>query len=266
MEEQEIMIKDLFKILSKRRKLIASITLISAIVAMIYAFIQTPVYKSYSIIEPPRVNDKAIGSAESMEVLFKNPLNPYLIEISSYMGLTPKDAYSIRDNFTVKDKSGFVVVSALSENPEKSVQLSNIVVKLLLERYNIMVDGLLKNIDSDIAALKIQLDDIKKEMNIIDKKIETSEKADSLAKSQLVSAYLIYKDNIAKRQSDLYDKLFQKESARKYSFRNAAVIAEPSVPVMPENKSKKNIILLGAAAGLVLASLLAFILEMFENT
>ena len=92
MEEQEIDLRDYLRVLKKRWKLIAGVTIVCAVISVIFVLRQPNVYQSTALIEPAKIAKAPIETAATLNVLFTNPLNPYLKKIAKKMEIKERSA------------------------------------------------------------------------------------------------------------------------------------------------------------------------------
>ncbi len=264
----DITIKDVLFVILKRWKIITIITVCGVCISYLYFFhIKSPIYKSHTLIKPPIILGQQIIPSITLETLLKNPLNPYLVKIAKDLNMTEEEALSLRDAFEIKDKNGYLYLTTMASSPQKSTQLAEIIIQLILEYYNDISKKAIIISTNEVKNLKEQIATIDHELSQIDSKIEKIENSanNNTAYASALSAYLQYKEDTRKRRSELYDKLFAKEMAMAYNTKGAEVTAKPSVPIMPEESRKKNF-LIASSASLITGVLLSIIIELLSKS
>ncbi|PIU83065.1 MAG: hypothetical protein COS68_06020, partial [Elusimicrobia bacterium CG06_land_8_20_14_3_00_38_11] len=164
MEEQEIDLRDYLRVLKKRFGLVVWITIGCAVISVLIALILPSVYESSAIIEPAKINNVSVETSAVGELLFKNPLNPYLKDIAKQMGLKEKEAYYLPKRFEMLDKLGYIQIRGKGNTPEEAKKLVDVIVSLILKRHEKLVGNALKISDDEMSNLKAQLLNVKSEI------------------------------------------------------------------------------------------------------
>ncbi|MEW6556126.1 MAG: Wzz/FepE/Etk N-terminal domain-containing protein [Elusimicrobiota bacterium] len=266
MQEQEIDLRDYVNVIVKRWKLLVGLTVGCAVVSAVISLLLPPVYETTAIIEPAKIQKTPIETAEILEVLFKNPLNPYLRELLQQLGIKDgQKAYKIRKQFSIKDKVGYLLVSGKDRSPEKAKKLVDEIVSLILKRQDEIIKSALSIVDDEMNKLKEQIGSTKNEIEQLDKKFVQKEKAETMGQGLVFQSLISAKENALKRQSELEEKLRQKEMELKYSTKPATVVAESTIPKIKIAPQRSKIVLLSTIVGFMFSVFYVFIVEYFEK-
>ena len=265
MEEQEIDLRDYLRVLKKRFGLVVWITIGCAVISVLIALILPTVYESSAIIEPAKINNVSVETSAVGELLFKNPLNPYLKGIAEQMGLKEKEAYNLSQKFKMSDKLGYIQITAKGKTPEEAKKLVDVIISLILKRHEELVGNALEISNDDMYNLKEQLSTVKSEIEQLTKKIQQREKTDILAQSYVFQSLNQAKEDASKRQTALESAIRTKEMELKYYTKNALVIAEPALPLMKSGPSKRNIVAIATIFGFFVSIFSAFVVEFFQK-
>ncbi|MDD5687470.1 MAG: Wzz/FepE/Etk N-terminal domain-containing protein [Elusimicrobia bacterium] len=270
MEEKEIdFIKifiDCLKIIKKRFRLVVGFTAVCAVIAIIYSFTFLPVtYESTAIIEPAKINNVAVETVQIAEFFFKNPLNPYLKEIASELGMKEKEAYALSFRFKIMDKLGYMQIIGKGSTPEEAKKLTDILISMILKRQEKLAKNALEISENEMTNLKEQFLSVKAELEKIDKTLYQKESASTQGQGYVFQGLIQLKENALKRQLDLEARIKSKEMDMKYFTKTASVVAEPTLPILKSGPSKLITAINYTFSGLFLALVLAFIIEFFKK-
>lgn len=265
MEEQEIDLRDYLRVLKRKWKLIVGLTVGCAIISAVISLFLPPVYESSAIIEPAKINNVAVETSAIGELLFKNPLNPYLKNIAEQMGLKEKEAYNLPEKFKLLDKSGYIQVTAKGKTPEEAKKLADVIVSFILKRHEKLAGNALEISGEDMSNLKGQLATVKIEIEQLNKKAQQREKTDILAQSYVFQSLNQAKEDASKRQTALEAAIRAKEMELKYYTKTASVIAEPVLPLIKTGPSKRNIVLMVTLIGAMISIFFVFVVEYFRE-
>jgi len=265
MEEQEIDLRDYLRVIKKRWKLVVSFTVGCAGISAVYSLFLPNVYESSAIIEPAKINNVLVETAVIGEMLFKNPLNPYLKSIAEQMGLDEEKAYILPEKFKLLDKSGYIQIIAKGQTPIEAKKLVDVVVSFMLKRHEKLVENALEISNDDMYNLKEQLSTVKSEIEQLNKKILQREKTDILAQSYVFQSLNQAKEDASKRNTALEAAIRTKEMELKYYTKPASIIAEPALPLIKVAPSRRKIVGIVTIFGFAIALFLAFGIEYFEK-
>ncbi|MBN1385112.1 MAG: hypothetical protein JW983_09555 [Elusimicrobia bacterium] len=231
MEEKEIDLRDylrgIWKVLIRNWKLIAGVTFICGVLSFIHLRNLPDVYESKALIVPAKIQKENIETTSSIELLLKNPLNPYLKDIAKIMNLKDSAVIAITRNFEIKKVEKYLEVSAKGETPEKAKGLADLICEIILKRQNELVENALKIIEKEITRMEEQVMFVQKEVNQLNKKIAQKEKTDILAQSYVYQSLIESKENALVRRDNLLEGLRKIKMELKYDTRPAELVAAP---------------------------------------
>lgn len=265
MEEQEIDLRDYLRVLKRKWKLIVRVTVGCAIVSVVVSLLLPPVYESSAIIEPAKINNVPVETTALGELLFKNPLNPYLKGITEQMGLKEKEAYNLPEKFKMSDKLGYIQVTGRGKTPEEAKKLTDVIVSRILKRHEELSKTALEISGDDMSNLKAQLLTVKSEIEQLSKKAQQREKTDILAQSYVFQSLNQAKEDASKRQTAIESAIRAKEMELKYYTKTASVIAEPVLPLIKSGPAKRKIVAIATILGFFISIFSAFTVEFFQK-
>ncbi|MEW6041549.1 MAG: Wzz/FepE/Etk N-terminal domain-containing protein [Elusimicrobiota bacterium] len=264
-EEQEVNLGEYLRILFKNWKQIAYFTFFFFIVSIIYSLLVTNIYESVALIDPAKIQKVTVESAQTLEVLFKNPLNPYLAEIAKRLNLSDEKAYDLPKNFRIVDKSGFVSVSGKWSTPVVSKKLVDAICSLILERYQILLTPAVEIVNNEISFLNLQISSTKEEIDRFNSKILTKEKTGVVAQAYVYQSMIEARENAMARLSNLTERLREREMEKKYFTKPAFIVAEATVPKIRIYPKRKKMVLTSTSIGFILSILLTFVFEYLKK-
>lgn len=297
MQEEEIELIDLFRILWKRRKLILLGTLVLSIGAAGISLLLPKIYEVSTIIEPGiRPIADANGQIVSeIPVVTPDALREGILggayegRIKENLKVTSADYPKIRV-FTPKNTL-LVNISMESSKPEQALAILNELVSLVSgdiqetlesERSKIQNEIKLAEINEQSLAEKIKM--VEKQLIGITAKIQDHEKnrLKSLAsRSSDAMSVLLYSNEIQSQQiylNSLQEKLMNLEAEAQGSvvksenlrlklslIKSTRLIKPPTAPEKPVKPKKALIVVLASLLGLMGMTLLTFLVEYFER-
>ncbi|MDD5687468.1 MAG: Wzz/FepE/Etk N-terminal domain-containing protein [Elusimicrobia bacterium] len=265
MEEQEIDFRHYLRILKKRWKLIVYITVTGIMLSVLYVLITPKIYETVALIEPAKIQKVPVETADSLELLLKNPLNPYLKDIAAKMDIQEKKAYNLANRFFIKNKLDYISVEAKGNTPENAKKLADLICSLILKRQDDLMKDALKIINEEINNLNEQNIFIKNDLEQLNKKILRKEMTDVLAQSYIYQALIQSKESALTRQTQLYERLRQKEMELKYYTKSATIVAEASLPRISVSSEKTRTIYVITSLFFIFSIFIVFAIEYFEK-
>ena len=263
--EEEIDLREIIGVMIKRHVVILSVTGAFVLFSLIYAITRPAAYQSTALIEPALINKNPVESADSMSVLLKNPVNPYLKDIAQQLGVPEEKSQSIADRFDIADRSGYLLITSRSNSPQKAKQLADLVCSLIISRQNDIAKDAVRISSEGLASINQQIDYGQKDIEQLDKDISQKEKTTVLAQTYVFQALTQAKENKLRRQSELMDKLNEKEMEIRYFTKTAEIVAEASVPTTKIGPHRTKIVFISTIIGVILSVCAAFLLEYFEK-
>lgn len=265
MDEQGIDLRDYLRVLKKRWKLIVWITGGCAVISVVFSLLQSKVYEATALVEPAKIQKVPIETAASLELLFKNPLNPYLKEIAREMNMAEKQAYKLAGSFRVLDKVGYLQVSGIGKTPEASKKLVDLICSLILKKHSELMEDVLKISNNEVNNLKEQLISVKSEIEQLSKKLLQKEKTDIVAQSYVFQSLGTSKENALKRQLELEERLRAKDMELKYYTKQAVVIAEATTPKYRIAPHRRKIVSKAIIISFAFSIFFVFIVDYFKK-
>ncbi|OGS45211.1 MAG: hypothetical protein A2539_10295 [Elusimicrobia bacterium RIFOXYD2_FULL_34_15] len=274
MSEQEMDLRDYLIVVKKKKKMIVKIMVIGFLISVAIAFIQPTVYQTTAIIEQAKIERTTVESAENLETLFKQTLNPFLKILVEKMAIPEDKAFSLTQSFSIteirepnamKISSGYLLIMGMGKTPEKAKELVDNICSMILKRENDMVQEALSIVNKDLDDLREQILNIKKDVGEIDQKIAAKEKTNILAQSYVFQTMVEAKENALKRQFDLQNRLASKEMEIKYYTKSAIIASSASLPKMRMAQNKLKFVLIITIVSYLVAIFLAFIVDYFEK-
>lgn len=257
-EEQEVDLRNylrgIWKVLVKNWMWIIGVTFICAVLSFLHLRNLPDAYISKALIDPAKIQKVVVENSESLKVLFKNPINPYLTEIAKRLGLKEEEGLGLVKSFKIMDKAGYLEIETIGKTPEYAKKLADLVCELVLERQNRLMQNALKIIEDEIPLIEEQIISAQKEVKSLDKKILQKEKTDSLAQSYVYQSLISSKENARKREEDLRSRLSSIKMELKYYTKPATIVAEPCLlkDKIPANKLQSLFITVGICFGIMI--------------
>lgn len=178
MEEKEIDFLDYLRVLRKRRKMLLGVIVGFFVVSLIISFLLPPVFQSSAIIEAAKIGNAPVEVSAVSELLFKNPVNPYLKEIAKNMNMDAKEVYDLPKRFEITDRLGYIQITGNGKTPEEVKKLLDTICVLILERQEKLVRYAMEISNNEMATLKDQLVAVKTEVEQLNKKTQQRERTE----------------------------------------------------------------------------------------
>ena len=171
-QEDEIDLKELFKILWAKKILIISITFIITLLAGIYAFNKTPIYEATAIVEIGNYKNNNNVLVDSVPELVKK-LNLLFIDLLK----NEKDKKAtITSISTTKGVSGFLDIKSESISNELAISEINKVVAYIQNKHQTIMDDVKNRRKLEIKNIQTRIDNIKnKEIILLTQKINAQQ-------------------------------------------------------------------------------------------
>lgn len=269
MEEREVDVREYImeslRIFRKKWKFIVIFTIAFGIAAFIYTRRLKGYYESYALVKMPFSERISTDNPEKLNVLLKNPFNPYLNDIAESMNLKLEQAYGLSRMFTIDQKSDFLEVVGKNNTPEGAKKLADLICQILVRRGEEQKNLAISIIKNEMKIVDEQIILIRGEINNINKKIKNKENTSSLAQSNIYQSLYTSKIDYIENLRKLKEKYDHLNAELEYSIQSVSVVAEPSLPGLKIEPRIKNMISLWIGAGLVIAFILSLILAYFEE-
>lgn len=295
MQEQEIELIDLIRILAKRKKLILLGTMVLTLAAAGISLLLPKIYEVSAIIEPGKMINleknevaKAIVGPEEIK---ENVLGEaYDNKIREKLNLSPAE-YPKKFKVTVPKETSLVKVSIETVDPQQGKMILDELMNQITAAVNEKLNVEKQKMNNDIQLEKIkntsliekisltnsQVEDITRKI----KDLETSRKKAMAASRTDAMSVLLYSNEIQNQQiylNSLQEKLKQLETEAlgadlridnlrltMSQLKATNLVKPPTVSERPVKPKKSLIVALAFMLGLLGTTLLAFLLEYFER-
>jgi len=188
-QEDEIDLKELFKILWDKKNFIISITAVITILAGIHAFNKTPIYEATTLIEIGNYKNNNNNNNNNNKVLVDSvpelvkKLNLLFIDLLK----NEKDRKAtITSISTTKGVSGFLDIKSEASSNELAVNEINKVVSYIQNKHQTIMDDVKNRRKLEIKNIQARIDNIKnKEVKLLIQKINAQQNNLNNYQSQL---------------------------------------------------------------------------------
>jgi len=263
-QEDEIDLKELFKILWDKKNFIISITAIITILAGIYAFNKTPIYEATALIEIGNYNNINYNNNNNNKVLVDSvpelvkKLNLLFIDLLK----NEKDRKAtITSISTTKGVSGFLDIKSEASSNELAVNEINKVVSYIQNKHQTELENILNNRKSRITSLERQINTIKnKQLALLSNKDDLNENQALFNNLQFISMINDEQTIELINEKSALDVLLNKRN-----YNNSKVVGRIATNNHPIKPKKKLIIAVAFIAGFILSIFLVFIMNAFRK-
>jgi capsular polysaccharide biosynthesis protein len=297
MQEEEIELIDIFRILWKRRKLILLGTLFLTIGAAGISLLLPKVYEVSTIIEPgirpiADVNGQIVNEMPVVtpEALREGILGgAYDARIQKKLNIAPKDYPKIR---VVTPKNTLLVkISIESSKPEQALAILNELVSLVGSDIQEKLESEKSKIGHEIKLTQIYDQSLVEKIKLVEKQttavtakmqdLEKNRERSMASRTTDAMSVLLYSNEIQNQQiylNGLQEKLKNLETEAQGSsvridnlrlklslIKSTSLTKPPSIPDKPVKPKKPLIVALAFMVGLMGSMLLVFLLEYFER-
>jgi len=299
-QQDTIDLRELFAVLKRRKKMIAGVTGVLTLLAVVYVLMATPWYEAKALIEIGnyKTNNNNKVLLENASQLSKK-LN--ILFIDKYKEVEEKKS-EVTSITVPKGQTAFIEISTLAiSNTLAKEEIEQIVVYVQGEHQNILNDVKnrreikIKNIENSIANIKNkELDLINRKINLTTQdlessKVELGQLTESLKKSKnedlaFKTLALIQKKDALRYTSNLNIRLIDLENAKikletskinnlvekklllksmllPYNYKNTHIVGDILTSEHAIKPKKKLIVIVAFITGLMLSVFLAFFLE-----
>ncbi len=268
-EEDTIDIRELFSILTKRKKLIWLITALFTLLALAYVFIAKPVYEVKAVLELAQINKKPVHPVETIKqkivTVFQVNDKSKKIEspIVSQVSIPKKS-----ENILIIHTQGYDNASA-KKKLQEAISYINNAQKKELNTYEKLQKKRLNITQSDMEQNEQFIKKTKNDINHYENKLLNISKQDAALAG-------IYAIEIGKKENELnlavnrIYKLKNKKNDLEFSLspqrvQKTEIIGEFQVLEKPIKPKKKLIVIVAFITGLMLAVFLAFFLDFLSG-
>jgi len=167
--EDEIDLRDYINVLIKRKWAIAVIFIVTVVAAAIISLLMSPTYEATSLVKIGQIKEKPSETPSEIKEIFARRAT--LKQIAEKLALPDdQNIEAVAEIFSIKtsESADLIKINGYGETPEKSVEVSNTITNLLIERHkktfseaeemiNLEAETITKNkekINKDIAEIK----------------------------------------------------------------------------------------------------------------
>ena len=167
-QEDEIDLRELFKIIWDKKNFIILFTLAITVLATVYAYIKTPIYEAKALLEIGEYKKNPVDDAVALE----KKLSTIFIDMEKNL----KDKTSEISNISVvKGLKNFLEIKSESTSNEEAKNEILKVLTFVQNEHEKILDDVKKQKEMELRNIDLQISDIKsKSVDLIDKKIENN--------------------------------------------------------------------------------------------
>lgn len=289
MQEQEIELIDLLRILGKRKKLILLGTLLLTVIAAGVSLLLPKVYEVSAIIEPGKmVQDQAIFTPA---VIKENILGEaYDTYVRKSLNLTTSE-YPKKFKVTIPKETSLVKISIETAKPEQGAKILDELLRQVTAAVNEKVDIEKQRMNNDIQLAVIGNKSLVEKISLTKnqmanttekiKDLETNRKKIMVSRGSDAMSILLYSNEVKDQQvyfNNLQEKLNELETEALGAdlridnlrltlsqLKATNLVKPPTVSERPVKPKKSLIVALAFMSGLLGTTLLAFMLEYIER-
>jgi len=268
-EEETIDIRELFAILTKRKKLIWLITALFTLLALAYVFIAKPVYEVKAVLELAQINKKPVHPVETIK--------QKIVTVFQVNDKSKKIEFPIVSQVSIPKKSENILIihtqgydnASAKKKLQEAISYINNAQKKELNTYEKLQKKRLNITQSDMEQNEQFINKTKNDIRYYENKILNISKQDAALAG-------IYAIEIGKKETDLnlaVNKIYtlkNKKNDLEFSLspqrvQKTEIIGEFQVLEKPIKPKKKLIVIVAFITGLMLAVFLAFFLEFLSG-
>jgi|GEM_PF-4435549 len=292
--DDEIDLAELFIILWKRKMMIAAVTMIATIAAVVVTLTLPKVYKITAIIEPGSYmgmdGNTSPVTVEDPQTIKANIVNGrYDAALARNIGVTPEELEQL--TVAIFENSDIVKINVDSSNPERAVAISEELVELVQSDLHAKMEVQFEQIDNAIKGAQKSADYMHKELSLMAAQmpavkseiteLEKQRKQLNAKTQNATLAMLNFSNEIQTRKNYLKDyqekhiyylekkegKLLEVEQLlnSRAAFQATQIIQKPTVSKTPVGPKKKLIVTLAFMVGFMGSIMLAFVIEFINN-
>ena len=303
-QEDEIDLRELFKIIWDKKIFIILFTLVITVLATVYAYSKTPIYEAKALVEigEYKINNTTKNSVDDASVITRK-LTTLFIDMEKNL----KDKTSQISNISVvKGLKNFLEIKSESTSNEEAKNEILKVLTFVQNEHEKILDDVKKQKEMELRNIDLQIADIKsKSVALIDKKIENNiknlksleeqlkqidenlKKIDTLNPS-LAALKLMEKRDItnsintitiqnfeleSKKDELLTTTLYKLEESKKiielsllpHNYKNTQIVGEIMTNDFPTKPKKKLIVAVAFVTGFIISIFLVFLFNFIKQ-
>ncbi|MFN2349577.1 MAG: Wzz/FepE/Etk N-terminal domain-containing protein [Thioalkalivibrio sp.] len=256
--DDEISLIDLWKVLNRRRWMIAGATVLCVLAAVMYSLVATPVYESRSVVQIGKV--ASIGPVENPDEMVQRLLQAYKVGDDTEGGREMPYVEAISLN--KRDADHVLTISARAETSQEASRfLSEVVEKVLSEHQGWF--------DQATAVLKSRLDFVNAQSQAFESQIAViQDEMDKVREINPVQASVLAVESgkLMTQLPDLEDRRVNVQlsllDSRSYP---TSLLRAPTLTVKPIQPRPKLYVAIALVLGLMLGIFAAFFAEFLSN-
>ena len=298
-QEDEIDLRELFKIIWDKKIFIILFTLAITVLATVYAYSKTPIYEAKALLEIGEYKKNPVDDAVALE----KKLSTIFIDMEKNL----KDKTSEISNISVvKGLKNFLEIKSESTSNEEAKNEILKVLTFVQNEHEKILDDVKKQKEMELRNIDLQISDIKsKSVDLIDKKIENNiknlksleeqlkqidenlKKIDTLNPS-LAALKLMEKRDItnsintitiqnfeleSKKDELLTTTLYKLEESKKiielsllpHNYKNTQIVGEIMTNDFPTKPKKSLIVAVAFVTGFIISIFLVFFIQFIQG-
>lgn len=265
MEEKEVDLRDYLRMIKKRWKIILIIFLVSTITSGVVSFRLPKTYESVAMVRIGRMRDNLLEEPSTIIEIFKT--EPMLEKVAeeANIHLSREKLQELASKIKIKEKSELLEIKGKGKTPEEAVKLVNGVTAVLLKRHEQIFERAKMILQEYLASGKERLVEIKKEIEMFQKKIEELETTDSEARAMVARGYMESLERSRDRYEQLQVELREKKMEESYGTVSTELVIPPRTPEKPIGPKKKQNVLIAGILGLFVGFISVAVIEYFEK-
>jgi len=265
MEEKEVDLRDYLRMIKKRWKIILIIFLVSTITSGVVSFLLPKTYESIAMVKIGRMRNNLLEEPSTVMEIFKT--KPILEKVAEELNVpvTQEKSGELASKIKMKEKSGLLEIRGKGGTPEAAMGLVNGVTAVLLQRHEQIFARAKVILEEYLASGKERLVEIKKEIEMLRKKIDELEDTNSEAKATVARGYMESLERSRDRYEQLQVELREKKMEESYGTVGTELVIPPAISERPIGPKKKQNVLIAGILGLFVGFVCAAIVEYFEK-
>ena len=259
--EEEIDLREYFRIIKKRWKVIALIIFFSVLISCVILYITPHQYETSAMLKIGKVRGNPLESPGTLVEIFKK--KPILEKVAIRLNLSTDEETlnEIEQKFTISKRAGLLEIKGRDKTPEDAIALVNVIVELIMERHkSFFAEGrqILKEYIDDsnkrLKNLEVVIENIKK-------KIAKLENTDSQAKALIARGYMERLESTLRSYRDLQVALRERRMEESYATEATRIDIPSKLPEIPVSPNKRLIVMIVGFLSIIVGVIGAFFVE-----
>ncbi|MFQ5867852.1 MAG: YveK family protein [bacterium] len=265
MEEKEVDLRDYINMVKRRWKIIFIIFLAATITSGVVSFLLPKTYEASAMVEIGRMRNKLLEEPSTVIEIFKT--KPILVKVAEELNVPPtkQKLAELASEIKMREKSGLLEIKGKGKTPEEAVKLVNGVIAALLKRHEHIFERAKVILEEYLASGKERLVEMKKEIGMLQKKIDELEATNSQAEAMVARGYMESLERSRDRYEQLQVELREKKMEESYGTVGTELVIPPTTPEKPVAPKKKQNVLIAGVLSLFVGFVSAAIVEYFKK-